>query len=173
MKSVSAGEVVHRRQPVSKSRHIRIGGPGDDISCVQVGASRQKRLEAGADNAGGNARKLDVEHVDTRLRQRGFSRAHHLGGARERAARTHFRDSDQAKPNGPVSGARRELARPPAEKERLSQSGRERERNCRRKFQPERERLLASYGAAGDSVVPGTHARHNGLKLTRSALHRS
>jgi hypothetical protein len=78
---VAHREVVDRGQPVGESRQIQIIGRGDDVSRIQFGPSRQKRLEAGDANVGGSAHKLDVVHTDARFRHRGFGCAHHFGGA--------------------------------------------------------------------------------------------
>jgi hypothetical protein len=55
LKSVSDSEVVDSGQPVGKSRQIRIIRCGDDISRIQLGPGRQKRLEACDVNDGSNA----------------------------------------------------------------------------------------------------------------------
>jgi hypothetical protein len=72
LKSVADCEVVGRGQPVGKSRQIRIVGRTDDVSRIQFGAGRQKRLETGDVNVGGNAYKLDIEHTNARFRHRGL-----------------------------------------------------------------------------------------------------
>jgi hypothetical protein len=108
LKSVSDTEVVDSGQSVGKSRQIRIIGRSDDKSRIQLGPGRQKRLEAGDVNVGSNLHQLDIEHTDVRFRHRGFGCAHHFGVAHQRVAGTGFRNSDQAKAYGPVSGARRD-----------------------------------------------------------------
>ena len=133
LKSVSDSEFVDPGQPVGKSRQIRIVGRSDDLSRFQFGAGRQKRLETGDVNVGGNAHKLDIEHTNARFRHRGFRRAHHFRGAHERVARTSFRDSDQAKPYSPVSSARRDSHNLRRRKTDHRQGG-ERERNRHREF---------------------------------------